>query len=94
MCNLRGVNFRRESDPRWAFRLAFGVTGISDGCYGRLMDAVVISLGAPETVAQPMRESHSNSERCLGWYGYSFEGLQALSEILLMYWSNKNTLHI
>ena len=49
------------------------------------MGVVVISLGAPETVAQPMRESQTNSERCLGSYGYSFERLQALSEILLLY---------
>jgi len=49
------------------------------------MGAVVISLGAPGTVAQPMRESQTNSERCLGPYGYSLEGLQALSEILRMY---------
>jgi len=45
------------------------------------MGAVVISLGAPGTVAQPMQESHNNSERCLGSYGYSFE---ALSEFLQM----------
>jgi len=54
----------------------------------------VKSLGAPGTVAQPMRESHTNSERCLGSYGYSFGGLQVLSEILRMYTSNKNTLHV
>jgi len=58
------------------------------------MGAVVKSLGAPGTVAQPMRESHTNSERCLGSYGYSFGGLQVLSEILRMYTSNKNTLHV
>jgi len=45
----------------------------------------VISLGSPGTVAQPMRESQTNSERCLGTHGYSLEGLQALSEILWMY---------
>ena len=45
----------------------------------------MISLGAPGTVAQPMRESQTNSERCLGPSGYSLEGLQALSEILQMY---------
>jgi len=49
------------------------------------MGAVVISSGAPGTVTQPMRESQTNSERCLGPYGYSLEGLQALSEILWMY---------
>jgi len=55
------------------------------------MGVVVKSLGAPGTVAQPMWESRTNSERCLGSYGYSFEGLQVLSEILRMYTSNKNT---
>ena len=45
----------------------------------------MISLGAPGTVAQTIWESQTNSERCLGSYGYSVEGLQALSEILLMY---------
>jgi len=49
------------------------------------MGAVVISLGAPGTVAQPMQESQTNAERCLGSDGYSLEGLHALSEILLVY---------
>ena len=56
-CKLRSVNFGRESDPRRAFRPAFGVTGISDDWYGSTMGAVVKSLGAPGTVAQLMRES-------------------------------------
>ena len=56
-CKLRSVNFRRVSDPRRAFRPAFGVTGISDDWYGSTMGAVVKSLGAPGTVAQPMWES-------------------------------------
>ena len=43
------------------------------------------SLGAPGTVAQPMRESRTNSERCLGPDGYSLEGLQSVSEIIQMY---------
>jgi len=93
-CKLRRVNFRRESDPRRAIRPAFGVTGISDDWYRSTMGAVLISLGAAGTVAQPMRESQTDSERCLGSYGYWFEGLQALSENLRMYTSNKNTLHI
>jgi len=63
-CKLRSVNFRREPDPRRAFRPAIGVTGISDDWYGSTMGAVVRSLGAPGTVAQPMRESQTNSERC------------------------------
>jgi hypothetical protein len=49
------------------------------------MGVVLISLGAPGTVAQPMRESQTNSERCLGPDGYSLEGLQVVSEILRMY---------
>jgi len=63
-CKFRSVNFRRVADPRRAFRPAFGVTGISDDCYGSTMGAVVKSLGAPGTVAQPMQESQTNSERC------------------------------
>jgi len=55
-CKLRSINFRRVSDPRRVFRPAFGVTGISDDWYGSTMGAVVKSLGAPGTVAQPMRE--------------------------------------
>jgi len=80
-----GNHNRRESDPRRAFQPAFGITGISDDWYGRTMGAIVKSLRAPGTVAQQMREFESNTERCLGSYGYSLEGLQALSEILLMY---------
>jgi hypothetical protein len=56
-CKLRRVNFRRVSDPRRAFRPAFGVNGISDDWYRITMEVVVKSLGAPATVAQPMRES-------------------------------------
>ena len=63
-CKLRSVNFRRVSDPRRAFWLAFRVTGISDDWYGSTIGAVVKSLGAPGTVAQPIRESQTNSERC------------------------------
>ena len=84
-CELRSVDFRRKSGPRRAFRLAFRVTGTSDDWYGSTMGAVVISLGAPGTVAQPMRESQTNSQRCLGPYGYSLEELQALSGILQIY---------
>jgi hypothetical protein len=64
-CKLRSVNFRRESDPRRAFRPAFRITVISDHWYGSTMGAVVKSLGAPGTVAQSMRESQTNSERFL-----------------------------
>jgi len=63
-CKHRRVNFRRKPDLRKAFRPAIGVTGISDDWYGSTIGAVVKGLGAPGTVAQPMRESLSNSERC------------------------------
>jgi len=63
-CKLRSVNVRREADPRRAFRPAIGVTGISDNWYGSTMGAVVRSWGAPGTVAHPMWESQTNSERC------------------------------
>ena len=56
-CKLRYVNFRGESNPRRAFGPAYGVTGISDDQYRSTMGAVVMGLGAPGTVAQPMRES-------------------------------------
>ena len=65
-CKLRSINFRRKSDPRRAFLPAFRVTGISDDWFMSTMGAVVIRLGAPGTVAQPMGESHTNSERFLG----------------------------
>ena len=84
-CKVGSVNVRRESDANGAFQPAFGVTGIFDDWYGSTMGVVVISLGAPVTVAQPMQESQTNSERCLGLYGYSFEELQAVFEIRLMY---------
>jgi len=58
------------------------------------MVAVVISLGAPGSVTQPIWESQTNSERSLSSYGYLFEGLQILSEILGMYTNNKNTFHV
>ena len=41
---LRCVKFRRESDPRTVFRLAYRVTGISDDCYRSTMGVIVISL--------------------------------------------------
>jgi hypothetical protein len=44
---------------------------------------------APGRVAQPTRESQANCERCLGPYEYSFRGLQAWSETLQMYTSNR-----
>jgi hypothetical protein len=56
-CKLRSIKFRRVSDPRRAFRPAFGVTGISDDWYRSTIGAVMKSLGAPGTVAQPMRKS-------------------------------------
>jgi hypothetical protein len=39
-------------------------------------------LGTPECVAEPMRKSKTNCERCLGSYWCSFGGLHALSEML------------
>jgi len=63
-CKLRSVNFRREADPRRAFRLAIRVTGISDDWYGSTSGAVVKRLGAAGTVSQPIWGSRTNSERC------------------------------
>jgi hypothetical protein len=63
------------------------------------MGVIVISLGARRSagetlgahwnVAEPTRESPTNSERSLGSFGYSFGGLQVLSETLRMYMSNQ-----
>jgi len=47
------------------------------------------TLGAPGSVAEPTRESQTNSERCLGSYRYSLGGLQHVSENLRMYMSNR-----
>jgi len=44
-CKLRWVNLRRVSDPRRAFRPAFGVTEISDDLYRSTMGVIVKSLG-------------------------------------------------
>jgi hypothetical protein len=63
VCTLRSMNFRRDPDARWSFRQAFWVTGICDDWYGSTMGAVMKSLEAPGTVAQPMRESQTNPER-------------------------------
>ena len=46
-------------------------------------------MGAPGSVAEPTCKSLTNSEKCLGLYGYSFGGLQKLSETLWMYMSNQ-----
>jgi hypothetical protein len=63
-CKHGNFNFRRESDTRRAFWLDFGETGISDDWYRSTMGAAEKSLGALGTVAKPMRESQTNSERC------------------------------
>jgi len=46
-CKLPCVKFRRESDPRRAFRPAFGITGISDDGFRSAMRVIVISLRTP-----------------------------------------------
>ena len=46
-CKFRCVSFRGVSDTRRAFRLAFGVTGISDDWYRSSMGVIVISVGTP-----------------------------------------------
>ena len=47
------------------------------------------ALGAPGSITEPTRKSQTNSESCLGSYGYSFRGLQAVSETLQMYMRNR-----
>jgi len=44
-CKLRCINVRGESDPRRAFRPAFGGTEISDDWYRCTMGVIEISLG-------------------------------------------------
>ena len=51
-CKLRRVNFRRVSDPRRAFRPAFGVTEISDGWYRSTMGVIVTSWGTPRSAGE------------------------------------------
>jgi hypothetical protein len=46
-CKPRCINFKRVSDSRRAFQLAFGVTGISDDWYRTTMGVIVISLETP-----------------------------------------------
>jgi hypothetical protein len=93
-CKVKSVNFRRESDLRRPFRPAFRVTGICDDWYSSTMGVVVKCLEGPGTVSQSMGKSHTNTERCLGSWGYSFKELQALSDIFQMYTNNKNTIHV
>jgi hypothetical protein len=61
---LRRVNLRKVLDPRRAFWPAFRVTGISGDWYGSTLGAVANRLAALGTVAQPMCESQTHSERC------------------------------
>jgi len=49
---LGSFNFRRVSDPRRAFRPAFGVTGISDDWYRSTMGVIVISLRSPRSAEE------------------------------------------
>ena len=51
---LRCVNFRRVSDPRRAFRPAFGVTEISEDWYRRTIGVIVISLGTPRSTREKL----------------------------------------
>jgi hypothetical protein len=57
-CKLKSVNLSRVSDPTRVFRSGFGVTRISDDWNRSTTGAVVKCLGAPGTVAQPIRESN------------------------------------
>jgi len=51
-CKRRCINFRRVSDPRRAFWLAFRVTGISDDWCGSIMGVIVMSLGTPRSAGE------------------------------------------
>ena len=51
-CKLRCVNFRRVSDPRRAFRPAFGVTETSDDRHKSTRGVIGISLGTPRSAGE------------------------------------------
>jgi len=51
-CNLKLVNYSRVSDPRRAFRPAFGVPWISGEGPRSVMGVIVISLGIPWSVGE------------------------------------------
>jgi len=80
-----------ESDCKSAFLPAFGVTQIPNEWYRWTMGVIVITLGTsrsagenfehtPGSVAEPMREAQTNSERCLSSYGYIFGELLAIRD--------------
>jgi hypothetical protein len=49
---LRCDNFRKVSDPGRAFRPAFGVTGIYEDWYRRIIKVIVISLRTPQSTRE------------------------------------------
>jgi hypothetical protein len=51
-CKPRCVDIRRVSDRRWVFRLAFGVTGISDDWCRSITGVIVISSVVNTAVRQ------------------------------------------
>jgi len=52
---LRCINYRRVSDSRRAFWLAFRVTGISDDLNRSPLAVIVISLGKPRSARENIR---------------------------------------
>ena len=61
-CKLKCVNSKRVSNPRRAFRPAFGATGISDDWYRSTMGVIVISLRTPQCA----RETFGSTWQHLG----------------------------
>jgi hypothetical protein len=51
-CKLRCINCKRASEPSRAFRLAFGVTGISDDWYISTIGVIVIDLRTPQSARE------------------------------------------
>jgi len=51
-CKLKYVNFKRVSDLRRAFRLAFRVTEISDDWYRSSMGVMVLNLGTSQSAGE------------------------------------------
>jgi hypothetical protein len=93
-CKLGSVNVSQELEHRRALWQTFWVSVISNIWYVSTTGGFLICFGVSGTVVQPMQESQTNSGRYLESNGHWFNGLQALSGILLLYTSNKNTLHI
>ena len=81
-CKLRCVNFRRVSEPRRAFLLAFRVTGITDDLCRSTMGVIVIGLGTPQSARGNIGCSGEHQQQACERRGQSWEHLGAPSTSL------------